>query len=69
MSQEENLATDIVWSIDDIAATINRTPRQTKHLLTKGQIPGKKVGHLWTARKSELNQFFQSESIRAENLR
>lgn len=38
-----------VWGCRAIATVINRTPRQTFHLLENGHLPATKTGDQWTA--------------------
>jgi hypothetical protein len=46
---------DIVWGAENIGAVINRGPRQTFHLLTRGEIKcARKVGGRWAASRSAL---------------
>ncbi len=50
-------ATPYVWGAVAIAAEIDRTPRQTFHLLERGHLPARKVGDKWVARREELHAF------------
>lgn len=49
---------DLVWEVGEIAKLIGRTPRQTNHMLAKGELPAKKVGGRWVAERSKLLRFF-----------
>jgi hypothetical protein len=50
---------DLVWGAENIGRIINRSTRQTFHLLAKGEITGaRKVGSSWVVSRSALrNQF------------
>ena len=43
------LAGDLLWGVKGIAVEIDRTERQTYHLLTTGQLPAQLVGGRWVA--------------------
>jgi hypothetical protein len=44
-----------IWGVESFAKIINRTPRQTHHLVAKGRIPGvKKVGARFVSTKRKL---------------
>lgn len=55
-SEPQNL--DLIWEVDEIAKLIGRTPRQTFHMLNKGELPAKKVGGRWVAERNKLLAFF-----------
>ena len=46
-----------IWGSRAIAAEINRSNRQAIYLLQEGRLPAKRVGKLWVARKSALQDF------------
>ncbi|ESZ35054.1 hypothetical protein [Mesorhizobium sp. L2C066B000] len=54
MKAKSKQSGDIVWGCKAIAATINRTPGQTFHMLVKRQIPASKVGAIWVASRRRL---------------
>jgi hypothetical protein len=55
---------DIVWGAKYIGAIINRTTRQTHHLLTNAQIKcARKVGGRWVASRSALRREFGSAEL------
>ncbi|WP_338722389.1 DNA-binding protein [Devosia sp. XK-2] len=56
---------DVLWGAQAIAEVINRTERQTKHMLSKGELPGKKVGGRWCASRSRLKAYFEGEADHA----
>jgi hypothetical protein len=49
-------ASDIVWGGQEIGRVINRTPRQTFHMLESRLLPARKIGHAWCASRSALRQ-------------
>lgn len=53
----EKTEAEILWGADEIAAVIHRSRRQTFAMLEKGQLPAKKVGGRWVAKRSELLAF------------
>jgi hypothetical protein len=54
----ENAKLDLIWEVEEIAKLIGRTRRQTFHMLSKGELPAKKVGNRWVAERSKLIAFF-----------
>jgi len=62
MNGVEGEADRPVWGVKAISALINRTPRQTYHLLEKGLLPAKKVGDQWTAIPSRLRHAFDEDA-------
>ncbi|ARM14191.1 MULTISPECIES: hypothetical protein [Rhizobium] len=48
----------LIWEVEEIAKLISRTPRQTFHMLNKGELPAKKVGGRWVAERTKLIAFF-----------
>lgn len=53
---------DLIWGADAIAKAIGRSERQAKHMLAKGDIPGRKTGGRWVASLSKLRQHFEQEA-------
>lgn len=49
---------DLLWGVRAIAAAINRTERQTFHMLEAGTMPGGKVGNRWVVDRRDLIAFF-----------
>ncbi|MET3601413.1 helix-turn-helix domain-containing protein [Martelella mangrovi] len=49
---------DLIWGASKIAKIIGRSPQQTFFMLQKGELPAKKVGNRWVARRSDLEHFF-----------
>ena len=50
---------DLIWEVAEIAKLIGRTERQIFHLLATGQLPAKKVGGRWVAKRGQLIAFFR----------
>lgn len=61
MTTSRDDAIDLVWEVGEIAKVIGRTPRQTFHMLSTGQIPGRKVGGRWCVSRRKLEEFFTKE--------
>lgn len=55
-------ALDLIWGADAIAQFINRTPQQTYHMLSKGLMPGRRVGERWVVDRRDLIAFFRQNS-------
>lgn len=53
---------DLVWTACAIAKVIGRSERQTKHALSKGALPGRKVAGRWVASRKALERFFAGEA-------
>jgi len=53
---------DLVWEVAEIAKLIGRSQRSTFHMLSKGDLPARKVGGRWVASKSEIERFFRGEA-------
>ncbi|NDW07459.1 DNA-binding protein [Jiella pacifica] len=43
-----------VWGTKEISRIINRTERQTFHMLATGALPARKVGERWVTTKRKL---------------
>lgn len=57
--QTPALPGDVIWDIANIAAEINRTPRQAHYLIEQGLLPVTKVGpRKYAALRSELRRWF-----------
>lgn len=57
MSQITEQTDDLAWGVEEIAAAIGRPERATYHLLSKGELPARKVGGRWVASKRRLLAF------------
>lgn len=53
---------DLVWGVSAIARIIGRTDRQTFHMISKEEIPARKVGGRWVIERSKLVAFFTGEA-------
>jgi hypothetical protein len=60
-----NDTSDLLWGVDAIAAEINRSPRQTYHMLAKGALPARKVGNRWVASRAKLRAYIAGEPAAA----
>ncbi|WP_404404915.1 DNA-binding protein [Pelagibacterium halotolerans] len=60
MTETETL--DLLWGIDQIAAFIGRTPRQTYEALAKHELPARQVNRRWVASKRKLREHFEGEA-------
>lgn len=49
---------DLIWGAEAIAKVIGRTTRATYHMLEAGDLPARRVGRRWVARRSHLEAFF-----------
>jgi hypothetical protein len=58
--QAANDGMDLLWGTSAIAKAIERTDRQTLHLLETQAIPARKVGGRWCASRRGLLVFFSS---------
>lgn len=54
---------DLVWEVSGIAKVIDRTERQTNHMLARGELPAKKVGGRWVAERGKLIRFFMEDGL------
>lgn len=52
---------ELVWGGEGIAKVIDRSTRQTFHLLESGQLPAKKVGGRWVSERGKLLRFLLGE--------
>ena len=60
LPEYENRHNDLIWGADNIARTINRSERQTFHMLSGGHIPpAVKVGNRWVVSRAALTAFFR----------
>jgi hypothetical protein len=60
-SNLNSLKDEILWGVKAISEEINRSERQTFHMLETGHLPGRKVGGRWTATRSRLHRLFNEE--------
>lgn len=57
---EARTQSDLIWGVDAIASVINRTPRQTNHMLASGHIGvAQKIGNRWVASREALLSFLR----------
>jgi hypothetical protein len=56
-----------LWGAEAIGAAINRNPKQTYHLLSKGLIrSAKRVGKRWVVDKDDLQREFSAAGAKAQ---
>ncbi len=46
--------TDLAWGVGEISGAIGRDERATYHLLSKGELPARKIGGRWCASRRRL---------------
>jgi len=57
---ESPLARDLLTGAEAIAEYLGWPLRRTQHQIAEGRLPIKRVGHLITSRKSELDRAFSA---------
>jgi hypothetical protein len=56
-----------LWGAEAIGAAINRNPKQTYHLLSKGLIrSAKRIGKRWVVDKDDLQREFSAAGAKAD---
>jgi hypothetical protein len=60
-SNRANLASDLIWGAEAIAAELGRPKRAAYHLLERGRLPAKVIGGKWVASRSGLRRWFAQE--------
>lgn len=63
MESNTDAPIDLIWEVAEIAKVIGRSPRQTFHLLSSGQLPARKVGGRWVAERGKLLSFFMETAV------
>jgi hypothetical protein len=56
ISANDDLATDLCWTVEGIAKSIGRTTRQTRWMIQNGRLPVKRVGRTMVASKAALRE-------------
>lgn len=51
-----------IWGAQAIAEEIDRSPRQTFHMLNTGQLPASKIGDRWVTTRRRLRALFAGEA-------
>lgn len=59
MTEQTESPLDLVWGIKAIAKLIGRTERQTYAMCDAGQLPVRRVGQRWVAKREALDRFFE----------
>ena len=57
----ENTDEEVVWGAAEIARIIKRDNRATYHLLSKGELPVRKIGGRYVASRQKLLAFLAGE--------
>jgi hypothetical protein len=52
-----------IWGVKSIADEIERSEAATYHLLAKGKLPCKRVGHHWVTTRRKLKAFFNDMPV------
>lgn len=60
MVPKQQIADDLLRGTKAIAEFLGFKVHQVQYMVEQKRIPAKQVGKIWFARKSELNDFFQS---------
>jgi hypothetical protein len=55
-----------IWGAAEIAKAINRSERQTFHLLEAGELPARKIGGRWTTTRRQLREVFERAAVTVE---
>lgn len=68
MSSQENSGLDardldLIWGAEAIGKAVGLSERQAKHILSQGEIPGRKVGGRWVASRRKLREHFEEEAV------
>uniref|UniRef100_UPI003BAADD2F DNA-binding protein n=1 Tax=Stappia sp. TaxID=1870903 RepID=UPI003BAADD2F len=53
---------DVIWGAEEIGKVIGRSARMTFHMLSTGQLPGRKVCGRWCASRKKLEKFFEEDA-------
>tara|TARA_R110002020_G_scaffold15142_3_gene53777 strand:+ start:614 stop:805 length:192 start_codon:yes stop_codon:yes gene_type:complete len=59
MTNEHKGSFDLVWGVGAIAKLIGRTHAATYHMCANGELPAKRVGRRWVAKREALERFFE----------
>ena len=55
-----------IWGAAEIAKVINRSERQTFHLLEAGELPARKIGRRWATTRRQLREMFERAAVTVE---
>ena len=50
---------DLVWGVEAIGKVIGRNYQATYHMIANGDLPAKRVGRRWVAKREALERFFE----------
>jgi len=54
---------DLIWGAEAIGKAVGLTERQTKHILSLGEIPGRKIGGRWVVSRRKLREHFEGDLV------
>jgi hypothetical protein len=60
MHAADDLGSDLLWGVADVAEYIGRPMRATFHLLASGALPGARIGGRWVASRAKLRQHIEA---------
>jgi hypothetical protein len=61
LSQEDSeRELDLIWGASAIGKAVGLSERQTKHILSIGELPARKVGGRWVASRRKLQEHFEN---------
>nr|WP_304363862.1 helix-turn-helix domain-containing protein [Jiella sp. LLJ827] len=49
----------MVWGVEAIAKLIGRTHAATYHMCANGELPARRIGRRWVAKREALERFFE----------
>ncbi len=59
MTDDANENLDLVWGVEAIGKLIGRNYQSTYHMCANGELPAKRVGRRWVAKRAALERFFE----------
>jgi hypothetical protein len=63
MAEQKTDSCDLIWGADAIAKELGLTTRTVFHMLSKGHLPGRRIGRRWVASKTALRARLYGEDI------
>jgi hypothetical protein len=62
-ASQSDISSDILWGCAAIAAEIGVDVQRANYLLSRHQIPGRKIGALWCSSRRQLRAALYSEAV------
>lgn len=59
MTEDQTKKLDLVWGVAEIAKLIGRTHAATYHMCANGELPARRIGRRWVAKREALERFFE----------